>query len=78
MLRTLCLGHKREVTVPGVPCGDRGIWDYESLRDRSNACFAKKAWERLRAFPKRVRPRMLSLDSVDYYGTSATEWSEKK
>ena len=21
------LGHKRQVIVPGVPCGDRGNWD---------------------------------------------------
>ena len=29
--------------MPGVPCRDRGNWDKESLRDRSHACFAKKA-----------------------------------
>ena len=33
--------------MPGVPCGDRRNWDYESLHDRSHACFAKKAEERL-------------------------------
>ena len=36
-------GGEGGVNVPGVPCGDRGNWDYESLRDRSHACFAKKA-----------------------------------
>ena len=33
--------------MPGVPCGDRGNWDRESLRDRSHVCFAKKAYVRL-------------------------------
>ena len=33
--------------MPGVPCGDRRNCDYESLRDRSLACFEKKAQERL-------------------------------
>ena len=35
---------------------------------------------KFRAFPKRVGPRILWLESVDYFGTSKhyTEWSEKK
>ena len=62
--------------MPGVPCGDRGNWDYESLRDRSHACFAKKAEERLNLelFLKRVGPRILSLESVDYFGTGGDGW----
>ena len=58
--------------MPGVPCRDRENWDKESLRDRSHACFAKKAIGKIkfRAFPKRVGPRILSLESVDYFGTS--------
>ena len=53
--------------VPGVPCRDHGNWDEESLLDRSHACLAKKAF---RAFPKRVGPRILLLETVDYFGTS--------
>ena len=49
-------GHKREIMFPGVPSGDLGNWKYERLCNRSHACFAKKAQERLmrpRAFPER-------------------------
>ena len=53
--------------MSGVPCGDRGNWDYESQRDRSHACLGKI---KFRAFPKRVGPRILSLESFDYFGTS--------
>ena len=34
---------QKGVIVPGVPCGDRGNRDLESLRDRSHKSFAKKA-----------------------------------
>ena len=27
--------------VPGVPSGDRGNWNKESLRDRSHTCLGK-------------------------------------
>ena len=27
------LGHKRAVVVPGVPSGDGGNWEYESLTE---------------------------------------------
>ena len=33
--------------MPGVACKDDGISDSESLCDRSHACFAKKAYEKL-------------------------------
>ena len=58
--------------MPGVPCGDRGNWDEESLRDRSHACFCEESLGKIKfsAFPKRVGPRILSLQSVDYFGTS--------
>ena len=68
--------------VPGVPSGDRGNWVLESLRDRSlDACFAKKAYERLmqfRAFPERVDPRILSLERFDKFGTSEHFSGRKK
>ena len=34
---------------------------------------------KFRAFPKRVGPRILSLESLDYFGASEhyTEWSKK-
>ena len=32
-----------EVVFPGLPCRDRGNWEQESLRDRSQACFAKSS-----------------------------------
>ena len=53
------------------------------MRDRSQSCFAKKAYIlrkiKFRAFPKRVGPRILSLESLDYFGASEhyTEWSKK-
>ena len=53
--------------MSGVPCGDLGGWDSDSLRDRSHACLGKT---KFRAFPKRAGPRILSLESVDYFGTS--------
>ena len=43
-----------------------------SLACVSHASFAKKAKERVnfnRAFPKRVGPRILSLESDDHFGT---------
>ena len=39
----------------------------DSLRDRSHACLGKIKYG---AFPKRAGPRILSLESVDYFGTS--------
>ena len=53
--------------MPGVPSGDRGNRDQESLRDLRHTCLGKI---KSRAFPKRVGPRILSLQSVDYFGTS--------
>ena len=43
------------------------------LLDRSHTCFAKKAYLgkiKFRALPKHVGPQILSLESVDYFGTS--------
>ena len=40
--------------VPGVPCGDHGNWDQESLRMFSEESLGKI---KFRAFPKRVGPR---------------------
>ena len=55
--------------MPGVPSGDRGNWDKETLRDRTHARLRNITF---RTFPKRVGPRILSLESVnvDYFGTS--------
>ena len=49
--------------MPGVPCGDRENWD---------VCFCKESLGKIKlgAFPKRVGPRILSLESDDYFGTS--------
>ena len=33
---------------------------------------------KFRAFPKRVGPRILSLESVDYFGASEHYWVVKK
>ena len=33
---------------------------------------------RFRAFPERVGPRILSLESVDYFGTSELQCKKKK
>ena len=70
------LGHKRQVIVLGVPFGHRGNWDYKgSLRDRSHVCLGKI---KFRAFPKRVGPRILSLESVDYFKASEYYWVVEK
>ena len=53
--------------MPGVPSGDHGNSSYESLRDQSHTCLGKI---KLRAFRKRVGPQILSLQKVDYFGTS--------
>ena len=73
-------GHKREVIVPGVPCGDRGNWDQASLRDESHACFAKKANERLnlklfRNVSVHDFYRLKALITLEQFNT--TEWSKK-
>ena len=56
--------------VPGVPSGDRGNWEKESLLDQSHACFAKNVLRgkiKFRAFPQQVGPRILSLENIDYF-----------
>ena len=45
------------------------------MRDRSHACLGKT---KFRAFPKRVGPRILSLESVDYFGASEHHWVVEK
>ena len=67
--------------MPGVPCGDRGKWDQESVHDRSHACSAKKAYERLNLELFRnvsvhefyLLKALIALEQVN-----TTEWSEKK
>ena len=66
--------------MPGVPCGDRGNWDYESLRDRSHAYFAKKSQERLnlelfRNVSVHEFYRLKALITLEQVNT--TEWSKK-
>ena len=55
------------VKVPGVPSGDRGNW---ALSKSRMFCEGRLGKIKFRAFPKRVGPRILSLESVDYFGTS--------
>ena len=62
--------------MPGISCGDRGNWDQESLCDQSHACFFRGKIK-FRAFPKRVGPRILLLESVDYEQVNTTEWLKK-
>ena len=57
------------VLVPGVPSGDRGNWEYKD-RCVTEATHGFRRKLRFRAFPERVCPRILSLESVDYFGTS--------
>ena len=71
----------RGVIVPGVPSGDRGNWEKESLRDRSHACFAKKAYEIFNLEPFRnvsvhefyCIKVLITLEQVN-----TTEWSKQK
>ena len=61
--------------LPGVPSGHRGNWEYETLRDRSHACFAKKALKKMkfRAFPELVGPefcRLKALITLEQVNTS--------
>lgn len=55
--------------MPGVPSGDRGIWEYESLHDQIHACFAENAQERLnikiQSFSKRVGPSLKALITLE-------------
>ena len=54
--------------VSDVPCGGRGrTFCEESLRKI-----------KFRAFPKRVGPRILSLETADYFGTSENNWVVEK
>ena len=59
---------KRGVMVPGVLSEDRGSWDKN--RGVTKAMHRIESYERFRAFQERVGPRILSLESVDYFGTS--------
>ena len=59
---------KRGVMVPGVLSEDRGNWDKN--RGVTKAMHRIERYERFRAFHERVGPRILSLESVDYFGTS--------
>ena len=65
--------------MPGVPSRDQGNWEYEPLRDRSHAYFAKKALERLnlelfRNVSDHEFYRFKALVTL----TSEHYWSEKK
>ena len=69
------------VIVPGVSSGDRGNWEQESLRDRSHACFAKQAWERLnlqlfRNVSVHEFYRFKALITLEQVNNTA--WSKKK
>ena len=68
-----CLWHKRGVIVPGVPSGDRGIRIVAWPKPRM---FCEESLRKIKfvAFPKCVGPRILSLESVDYFGTSEHYW----
>ena len=61
--------------VLGVPSGDCRNWDWESFRDRIYACLGKS---KFKAFPKRVGPWILSLESVGYFGISEHFWVVRK
>ena len=74
ILYTMGGGGEGGVIVPGFPCRDR----VES--GTKNRCMIeatpvlrRKLTGKIKfgAFPKRVGPRILSLESVDYFGTSA-------
>ena len=66
------LGHKKGVIVQGFPSEDRGNWDLRIFAWSKPCMFCKESLGKIkfRAFPKCVSPRILSLKSVDYFGTS--------
>ena len=73
--------HKRGVIVPGIPSGDCGNWEYESLYDWSHACFAKKAWERLNLefFQNMLVHEFYRLKaSITFEQVNTIEWSKQK
>ena len=65
---------KTGVMVPGVYSGNRGNLEWEER----HACFVKKALERCRVFSGTVSPRILSLESVDYFEEVNTSVVQKK
>ena len=52
--------------MPGVPCVETGTKNL-CVIEATNVLRRKL---KFRAFPKRVGPRILSLESVDYFGAS--------
>ena len=54
--------------MPGILSGDRGNLEKESLHVEATHALRRNI--KFRAFPKRVGPRILSLQSVDFFGTS--------
>ena len=59
------------------PC-DACVIHARFARDEIINLAARRFARKLRAFPKRVGPRILSLASVDYFGTSEHFWVVKK
>ena len=65
---------RRNISLPRRRfCGEG--WETSSPK---NACVGGKGNIKLSAFPKRVGPRILSLESVDYFGASEQYWVVEK
>ena len=60
---------RKGVVVTGFPSGDRGNWEWKSLRDWSHACFANKALKRL---------NLELFRNVSVFGTSECYWVLEK
>ena len=59
--------------MSGVPCGDRGnCMGLRIIASSKPRMFCEESLGNIkfRAFPKHVGPRILTLGSVDYIGTS--------
>ena len=78
-----------EVMVPGVSSWDRGNWgelrrDQQHTKIFQSAMYVlwrqlRKDWcEKCRAFPGQVSLRILSLESIDFFGTSEYSSAKKK
>ena len=66
--------------MPGFPSGDRVKLGIRIVVWPTPRMFCEESWGKIkfRAFPERVCPRILSLGSVDYFGTSEHFSGQKK
>ena len=68
--------HKRQAIVPGVPCGDGGNWDSESLHEAQGRLKESLNLELFRNVSVHEFYRLKALISLEQ--VNDTEWLKKK